>query len=318
VLWFLAAFALAVVVLAVMALEGTFGPGSLRAQFKSASRRRGPEPEPTTIGEKDLAVLPAPVARYLRVAGVVGRPRVRDYTVRFSGRIRRGADAPWMPFTAEQHSVVSAPTRLFLMRARMRGLPVEAFHRYQGGLASMKVVLAGLVPIANAAGPVLDMSETVTVLNDMALLAPATLLDPRITWAAIDDRSVRASFDVAGHIVSATLFFDESGLLSNFVSDDRSRASDDGRSFTKMRFSTPVGEFRNFDGMTLPSYGEARWHAPEGAFTYGEFHVTAVAYNRAQPPAIAPTTSRGSLPSATAAGSLVSGGSWERSSSHAK
>ena len=144
--------------------------------------------------EVDLAPLPEPVQRYLRATGVVGQPRVRNYRLRFRGRIRSGPDARWMPFEAEQQSFADQPTRLFLMRARMFALPVEVFHRRIGGRATMQVKIAGAIPMVDARGDVMDRSEAVTLFNDMCLLAPATLLDPAIAWEPVDARTVRARF----------------------------------------------------------------------------------------------------------------------------
>ena len=44
----------------------------------------------------------------------------------------------------------------------------------------------------------------------------------------IDPRRVRAGFTNAGHRIHAELAFNESGELTNFVSDDRSQTSPDG------------------------------------------------------------------------------------------
>jgi len=273
---------LANVILLVAVAHGwlTEGPGSFRAKFDlDASAGLARPLDGRIVTEDDLAPLPDPVRRYLRVSGVVGQPRVANYQLRFTGRIRSGPDAAWMPFEAFQVSFADPPTRLFLMRARMYGAPVEAFHRYIEGHATMQVKLAGIVPITNANGPVMDLSETVTLFNDMCLLAPGTLLDPRVAWEAVDARTARARFTNGGQVIAATLLFDDEGRLVNFVSDDRSRASPDGKTFTRLRFSTPVSQYRQFGPVRLGGYGEARWHLPEGEFTYGEFHVQDVAYN---------------------------------------
>ena len=42
---------------------------------------RQPLPPVQTVAESDLAHLPAPVAHYLRRAGVVGRPRIHNFVV---------------------------------------------------------------------------------------------------------------------------------------------------------------------------------------------------------------------------------------------
>jgi hypothetical protein len=168
---------------------------------------------------------------------------------------------------------------LFLMRARMRGLPVEVFHRLVQGRATMQVKLLGAIPIVDASGDDMDRSEAVTLFNDMCLLAPATLIDPAVTWQPIDARSAAARFTHGAHTIAAVLEFGDDGLLANFVSDDRSRSSPDGKSFTRLRFSTPVRDYRTFGQARLMGFGEARWQLPDGEFTYGEFELQEIAYN---------------------------------------
>jgi len=126
-----------------------------------------------------------------------------------------------------------------------------------------------------------DRSENVTLFNDMCMLAPGSLLSPAIAWEPVDDRTARARFTHAAHTIPATLHFDEQGLLTDFVSDDRSRASRDGRTYTRLRFSTPLRDYRPYGPVRLAAHGQARWHAPapEGEFTYGEFELLEIAYD---------------------------------------
>ena len=148
-----------------------------------------------------------------------------------------------MPFEAEQRSFADEPTRLFLMRARMFGMPVEAFHRLIDGHATMRVTAAGVVPIVNDGGDEMDRAETVTLFNDMCILAPGTLVDPGIRWEPVDASTARATFTQHGHAITATLFFAADGRLVNFESDDRARSAPDGR-FANARFSTPLRDYR--------------------------------------------------------------------------
>jgi hypothetical protein len=261
------------------------GPWSFRAAFErdaAAGRARvGQLATMAVITDADLAPLPAPVQHYLRATGAVGQPRVLSYRLRFRGRIRGGPKKAWMSFQADQQSFTDRPTRSFLMQASMWGVPVQAFHRFAGSSATMQVKIAGIIEVADAHGPVMDRSETVTLFNDMCLLAPGSLLSPSISWEAIDARSARARFTHGPHTISATLLFDDAGLLTDFVSDDRSRASADGRTFTPLRFSTPARAYRQYGPVRLMSHGEARWHAPapEGEFTYGEFELLEISYD---------------------------------------
>ena len=234
---------------------------------------------PTPVTERDLATLPPPVQRYLRVAGAVGQPKVANVRVRVHGRIRSGADSRWMPLHAEQHNFIEQRARFFYLTSSMFGVPVRGYHRYADGSASMDIKVAGLVRVAHAAGDELLQSETVTLLNDMCLFAPAALLDPALAWEDVDSRQVQVTFSNAGVTVRALLMFNEAGALIDFVSDDRYQTSPDGTRMTRLRWSTPVTGYRRFGPMHLIATGEGRWHMPDGSFAYVELEVDDVAYN---------------------------------------
>jgi hypothetical protein len=256
------------------------GPLSLRREFESEVARGLARPIPEAlVSEQDLARLPSAVQRYLRYVGVVGHPRVQGLRVHFTGRIRSGPGAAWMPLTAEQYSFADRPTRLFFMQARMSGLPVEALHEYVDEHASMRVKVVSLVRMVNASGPAFTAAETVTLFNDMCVMAPATLIDPAIRWEPVDATHTRASFTAAGHTIAATLIFDDEGRLVDFFSDDRPSLNANGATFTPQRWSTPLSGYRRFGPYRLASRGEAHYHAPQGEYAYGEFAMENIEYN---------------------------------------
>jgi hypothetical protein len=45
------------------------------------------------------------------------------------------------------------------------------------------------------------------------------------------------------------------------------------------RFSTPVTDYKNINGINVPTYGEAIWHYPDGEFVYGKFSLKTIHYN---------------------------------------
>jgi hypothetical protein len=256
------------------------GPVSLRAAYERdvdrALTRLAPE---ARISDADLAHLPAPVQRYLRTAGVVGQPRVRNFHVRMHGRIRGARDARWTPLAAEQYNFVDEPARLFYLSASMFMIPVQGYHRYIGPSATMRVKAAALVPVVDVAGAEMDQGETVTMFNDMCVMAPATLIDPAIVWEPVDARTARASFTNAGHTIRAELSLSDAGELVNFWSDDRYQTSPDGKSVKKVRWSTPLAAYRAFGRVRLASGGEARWHEASGDYAYIELTLDDVRYN---------------------------------------
>jgi len=185
-----------------------------------------------------------------------------------------------MEFTAEQYNVVDEPARFFILTATRRGLPVHVFHAFRDQVATMKVRLLGLVPLVDARGVELDRAETVTLFNDLCLLAPGALVHSAIRWEPIDRRSARGHYPLGSNTVSAVLTFNEVGELIDFVSDDRLAVSPDGTRFTRQRWSTPVRDYRQFGPWRVGSRGEGRWHPPEGEFAYVELELLDLETNR--------------------------------------
>ena len=166
----------------------------------------------------------------------------------------------------------------------MFGLPVDVLHCIVGQVA-MRVKACSLLPMVNAAGPDMDRAETVTMFNDLCVLAPAALVAAPVSWQPVDDRRVRGTYTNGAHTVTAELTFNDDHQLVDFVSDDRLRSSPDGRTFTPQRWSTPISDYRTLGSRRLGTSREGRRHAPEpeGEFVYLEFHVDEITYNAGTP-----------------------------------
>jgi len=272
------------VVLLVAVLYGfaSRGPLSLRAEFEHDVAREWPSARSSThevVTEGDLASLPDPVQRYLRRCGVVGRPPVHDFRATWTGRIRSGPASAWMTFTADQLDNVDTPRRLFVMDARMKGLPIDVLHVFDDNGATMRVRLLSVRSMVDARGAALTRTETVTLFNDLCCLAPSALLSPDIVWDAIDSGAAAARFTLGDNTVAAELRFDDSGDLVDFVSDDRSAVISSDGSSTPLRWSTPLRDYAQFGPARVATKAEVTWHPESGSWVYGEFELTSLAYN---------------------------------------
>ena len=226
------------------------------------------------ITEEDIKVLPEPVQRYLKYVGVINKPRVTNMRVKLRGEMRdKGKE--FFEFESEQYNFMNEPTRLFFMKAKMFGVTVPGYHKYSESKASMDIRFFGLFKIVYHDGEVMDKAETVTVFNDMCILAPATLIDKRIKWEQIDNNTVKAQFTNHSITISAMLYFNEKGQLINFISKDRSAVSD----MKQYPFSTPISSYKQIRGYNIFENAETVWQYPDGLFTYGKFHLVDIEYN---------------------------------------
>lgn len=167
------------------------------------------------------------------------------------------------------------------MDATRSGLPVTVLHVFADTTATMRVKLLSLFTVVDASGPEMDRGETVTVFNDLVVMAPGAIVDARVTWAALDALHVRGEFTDGDQTISAVLTFNAEHDLVDFVSDDRTRVSADGKTFTQQRWSTPLTGRHDSDGQRVFSSGEGVWTAghPGGPFTYLEFQLDSIDYN---------------------------------------
>lgn len=254
-------------------------PGSFRTQFAHDSsmllaRPIRPAPVVTNV---DLDVLPPLMQRYLRNVGAIGRPHIHNMRVVFDAQMRSSKTAPWMASTATQYEFFNPPARLFHMKASRSGVPFDVYHRYVDGAATFKVRIAGLYPMVDQSGPVMTKAETVTLMNDIVVMAPAAVLDLPFTFTTLSAHTVRATFTNAGFTVAATLTFDDAGDLVGFISTDRAQV--DGAIVTNVPWSTPISAYADVNGIRVGTRGDANWIPSTGEWTYGRFTIREIAYN---------------------------------------
>jgi hypothetical protein len=262
----------------VVAFTGSL-PSSLQNRYRAESEKRlTGNPQMQMVTEEDIRHCPPQVQRYLRYAGVIGKPMVRNFRARFRGEMKRTVGGSWMEIHASQYDFFDDPARIFYIEGSLFGVPFNGLHCYRGGEARMEISVAALVPVADARGEKMNRSETVTFFNDMCLIAPATLVDTSIRWEQIDPSSVKAVFSNGGNTITATLIFGENGELMNFSSDDR-YLSPDGVSYENYPWETPVLSYGDFGNRTVADEAEAKWLMPEGDYLYARFTLESVEYN---------------------------------------
>jgi len=230
------------------------------------------------LTDNDIAHLPNTVKKYLFYTGAVGKSKIQNMCIEFNALMYRKPNDSPMKSESKQYNFYTNYTRIFLMKASKMLIPFRAKHIYSNQQANFVVRVAGLFNAVDINGEELTKAETVTVLNDLCLFAPACLIDKRLTWKEIDSLTSEVTFTNGKYKVSAFLYFNEKGELVNFISDDRSAMQDDGTLKTA-RWSTPVSDYKEFNGRKVPTYGETIWHYPEGNFTYGKFTLKSIQYN---------------------------------------
>jgi hypothetical protein len=230
------------------------------------------------LTDGDIINLPELVQKYIQYSGSLNKPKVKNFRVTFEGKIRSNEKSEWMPFASEQYNFLDSTVRLFFMKAEMKKLPVNGFHKFMSGEASMDIRLLSLFKVQYQSGDEMNIAETVTFFNDMCVMAPGSLIDPRISWLEVDKDKVKAKFTNRSISITAWLYFNEQGQLVNFISDDRYASNQDG-SMQRLTWLTPMKDYKEFNGIKISSYADAIYKYPDKDLCYGTFQTKSVDYN---------------------------------------
>jgi hypothetical protein len=260
---------------------------SYKTTFRNKVQNRLAKAIPSELlTETGISHLPPVIQQYLHLTGAVGRPKIQNLRAVFEGEMKLSEKAGWMKIRSVQYNFFDNPGRYFYITAGMAGIPVRGLHIFENGYATMQIKVAGLITVADAKGPEMDRGETVTVLNDMCFMAPASLANEGMKWEELDQYRVKVQWRNEGMKgnrnggieVSAVLEFNDKGEMINFVSEDRSKSLD-GKIYEHLPWSTPISDYSERDGRTVPGYGEAVWHYADREFCYGRFKVSELNYN---------------------------------------
>ncbi len=225
-----------------------------------------------------LDELPDPVQRYLAYTGVVDYPWVDTVRLKQVGKFRQGIDRPWMPVTAEEFFTIDPPTLIWNARFKVAGLPLlRAKDKYNYGHGHMFGKLAGLFTVFDVSGEEIDQATMIRYLNEI-MWFPTAFLGENISWEEVDEHSARVTFSDCGKSVSARMFFDDTGRLTNFTT---MRYREIDGEFSLDPWSTPIISYGVLAGLNLPVRGQAVWNLTSGDLPYANLEITEIEYNSA-------------------------------------
>jgi hypothetical protein len=253
-----------------------FASSNLSKEIEKIFAQR-PEQKQVIVTEEMLQKLPDPVKRYLLYAGVVGKPIVQTVRLKQVGKIRKDTKQPWMNFDAKQYYSVNPPSFVWIAYMRIFGLPIVRVRDcYMEGKGSMLIKALSLFTVGNSTGKEMDQGAMMRYLNEMVWF-PSAYLGKNISFEPIDSNSVRITLNDMGKSITATMYFDDEGKLTNFTAP-RYRDMGNGK-FELENWSTPIREYVEFGGLKLPLKGLGVWNLKEDDLEYIDVTVTDLEHN---------------------------------------
>jgi Family of unknown function (DUF6544) len=228
-----------------------------------------------SITETDLANLPEPVQRWLRISLVLGKEVPVTVRLKQQGEFRLAEDRGWMPFEAEQYFATNPPGFVWMASFKMAPLlSVTGRDRYMAGKGDIDMRLLSVIPVAKKSGGGLDQGALLRYLGEIVWF-PAAALCPFISWESLDATSARATMSYRGVTASATFTFDQEGNVTRL---DAERYND---AKSKLEpWTIPIREYGEFQGIRIPVEGEGVWNYSSGDFSYIRWRIAEIEYNQ--------------------------------------
>lgn len=232
-----------------------------------------------TVTDDDLTGLPDPVRDYLDNAIRDGRSYVRAGRLEQRGEFRLGGpESGWKPLRATQRVTVRPPGFVWDATIDVAPfVPVRVVDAYLGGEGVLRAALLGALPVADAdPSPDLDEGELVRYLVEAVWLPTALVPGEGVEWEARDDDSARAVLEHDGTRASAVFHFNDRNEVERVVAE-RPRETDDG-GFERATWTGHLWNYRERDGLLVPTDGEVEWNLPEGDLPYWRATITDAEY----------------------------------------
>ena len=121
-----------------------------------------------------------------------------------------------MPLEAEEYYSVRSPGFVWNATMRRGPLPLARGRDMYAGVKGHMLIKADSFFIVVAKGEEIDQGSMIRYLSEM-LRFPTAFLADNVSFELVDDNSVRATFTDRGRIVTATMYLDEEGRLTDFV-----------------------------------------------------------------------------------------------------
>ncbi len=242
-----------------------------------------PTREITTVTFREFDQLPAPVARYLRLALKEGQPFIRSARIIQSGQFRANeAENGWRPFKAKEYFSSRPPAFVWDASIRMAPLmDVRVRDGYVAGQASMQGKLLSLATVIDARGKAeLNAGALQRYLAEAVWFPTALLPGEGVRWSAIDNNRALATLTDSDATVSLEFHFNDSGEIASVSTPGRYREINGRYELTPW-----AGHFRRYevrDGMRIPVEGEVEWRPSDGNIPYWKGQITEVDYEFAQ------------------------------------
>lgn len=232
------------------------------------------------VTKEDVERLPKNVQKWLQYSGVIGKKRITAVRLKQKAEMRLAEDKAWMPVQAEQYFTSQEPS--FIWKANIKAAPfihISGRDKYENGKGNMLIKVLSLFTVADSKGKEIDQGTLLRYLAE-TIWFPSAALNEYLTWEEIDEQNAKATMTYGDITASGVFTFNSEGEVVKFEAERYGVFDGEIRLET---WSIPVRDYKQFEGIKIPTKGNVTWKLDTGDFNWFNFEVTEIEYNRPLP-----------------------------------
>lgn len=230
-----------------------------------------------TLTQKEMIHLPAPIQKWLKVSGAVGKEKVRTVAMKQSILMKlKPAHKKWKHAVTQQFFNAENPA--FIWTVRLKMAPFVSVHgrdKFMDGKGEMQMTLNGLLNLGKETGNKMDEGTLQRYLGETVWF-PSGMVSPYISWEELDAHSAKATMTYKGTTGSGTFYFNKEGFFEKFIA---LRYMGNAADAKRYKWVISAQEHAEFNGIKIPSKLEATWMLNSGPWTWLKLEITDIRYN---------------------------------------
>lgn len=234
-------------------------------------------PEMRIMTEDDIGPLPAPVQRWLRRSGAMGKAPVTHGKIVQKAELKMSPDQEeWLRATAVQYSVMDPPSFIWTVDVYLnRFIYFKGRDKFSEGKGAMLIKVNSLFNVVNEKGDKLDEATIQRFLGEMVWF-PSLAVSRTVAWQQINDTAALATMSYLGTRGSGTFYFNRQG---DFVKFSAMRYMGNDKNDERKEWILTVYGYKTFQGIKVPASMSAAWKLPEGDWTWLKLEIEDIKYN---------------------------------------
>lgn len=223
-----------------------------------------------TFDKTQLDSLPEPVQRYFDHILKEGQPYISYARIKHDGQFKTDLEKSWINIRGEQYATTEKPgfiwkgtTLMFVAR--------DMYISDQGRLIAL---LFSVFKVADAKGEKYNEGELLRWLGESVLYPTNLLPSHRLHWSPIDANTAKLTFNYKGLSLFFTITFNDLGEITEM--ETRRHMGDKGLETWVIKATN----YRELNKVVIPTFFDVLWRLDKGDFSYAQFNITEVEYDK--------------------------------------